>query len=86
MQFVKFGFGRASRDASRLIYRGRMTRAEALEAARKYDAEPPATHLDACLEYLGLDAARYAEIVDKHRNEEIWSFEGNRWTLRFPPE
>ena len=30
LQFIKFGFGRSTRDASRQIYRGRMSREEAL--------------------------------------------------------
>ena len=32
-QFIKFGFGRALRDASRQVVRGRLTREAALERA-----------------------------------------------------
>ena len=41
MQFIKFGFGRGVRDASRLIQLGHMTRADALEMANRYDDEFP---------------------------------------------
>src|SRR5690606_36443327 len=52
MQFIKFGFGRATRDASRQIYRGRMTRAEGLELVRRYDDEYPHSFIGETLEYL----------------------------------
>lgn len=85
MQFVKFGFGRASRDASRLVHNGHMTRAEALDVTRKYDDEFPSTFFNDNLEYLGLTEPEFTEIVDQHRNPEIWERSGNAWKLRWPP-
>ena len=41
MQYIKFGFGRAVRDACRMIQNDQMTRAEGLELARRYDGEFP---------------------------------------------
>jgi hypothetical protein len=38
------------------------------------------------LEYLGLAESELTELIDLHRNPEIWKFEGNQWKLRFPPE
>jgi hypothetical protein len=83
---IKFGFGRATRDACRQIQNGQMARAQGLELVRKYDEEFPATNFAENLDYLGLSAKRFTEIVDLHRNPEIWKFEGNQWKLRFPPE
>ena len=85
MQFIKFGFGRASRDASRLIQNGHMTRAEGLALVRKYDDEFPATHFQDNLDYLSLSESAFTEFVDLHRNEEIWEMPGNAWRLRHPP-
>jgi len=85
LQYVKFGFGRATRDACRMIQNGQMTRAEGLDLLRRHDAEFPHTHFDASLDYLGLDATAFVETVDLHRNSEIWEFRGNQWQLRFPP-
>lgn len=85
MQFIKFGFGRATRDASRQIQNGHMTREQALDLVRKYDDEFPSTNLEANLDYLSLTETELTEIIDLHRNPEIWSFEGNQWKLRFPP-
>lgn len=84
LQFIKFGFGRAVRDGSRLVQNGHITRERALELALKYDGEFPETHLDSALDYLGLDRTEFTEIVDKHRNDEIWQLKGNKWELRFP--
>lgn len=85
MQFIKFGFGRATRDASRLIQNGHMKRAEGLDLVRKYDDEFPATHFQTNLDYLGLSEPEFTETVDLHRNAEIWEMRGNAWQLRFPP-
>ena len=85
MQMVKFGFGRATRDACRMIQNNQMTREEALELVRKYDDEFPQTHLSDALDYLDMAENEFTEIVDKHRNDEIWVRNGNRWELRFPP-
>ncbi|MHC8509141.1 MAG: N-acetyl sugar amidotransferase [Rhodospirillales bacterium] len=86
MQYVKFGFGRAVRDACRMIQNGRMTRAEGLELARRYDSEFPKTHHGEHLEYLSLSGAEFTETVDKHRNAELWDFAGNQWNLKHPLE
>ena len=83
MQFVKFGFGRAVRDASRMIQNGHLSREEGLRLARAYDAEAPTTHRTEQLEYLGMDDTELVQTIDKHRNPEVWRFSGNEWQLRF---
>ncbi|MGV8056593.1 MAG: N-acetyl sugar amidotransferase [Smithellaceae bacterium] len=84
MQFIKFGFGRTVRDASRLIQNGHMSRREALELARRYDAEFPYECFRDNLEYLGMTEEEFHNIVDMHRNPEIWKKESNEWLLRYP--
>ena len=84
MQYVKFGFGRAIRDASRMIQNGHLDRGEGLELCRKYDGEFPRRHLKEVLEYLNLTEAEFDEIVDKHRNKEIWTKESGCWKFRHP--
>lgn len=86
MQYVKFGFGRATRDACRMIQNGHMARAEGLELARKYDAEFPETYFAENLDYLSLTSDEFSETVDLHRNNELWTLAGNEWRLRFPPQ
>jgi len=84
MQFIKFGFGRAVRDASRMIQNKQLTREDGLKFALKYDHEFPARYFKDMLDYLMLDEKEFYGIVDKHRNPEIWKKEGSNWVLRYP--
>ena len=84
LQFIKFGFGRAVRDASRLIQNGHISRREGLELARRYDAEFPYECYQDNLEYLGMTEEEFTRTVDMHRNPEIWKKEGTQWVLRYP--
>jgi len=85
LQFIKFGFGRAVRDACRQIQNGHMTRPEGLELARKYDDEFPVEFFDEALRYLAVTDGEFQAIVDQHRNPEVWRRDDGRWTLRYPP-
>jgi hypothetical protein len=81
---VKFGFGRAVRDACRMIQNDQMTRTDALDLARKYDGEFPDESLDEMMQYLRMDREELDRTIDLHRNAEIWTAEGGRWRLRHP--
>ncbi len=85
MQFVKFGFGRATRDSCRMIQNGQMTRAEALELVLKYDDEFPGHYHNDHLEYLGMGENEFQDILYKHRNEEIWDLSKSVPRLRSFP-
>ena len=82
MQYIKFGFGRATRDSCRMIQNNQMTRQEAIKFARKYDDEFPKSDFKEVLDFLGIDENKFEEIVNKHRNQEIWQTErNNQWGL-----
>ena len=83
MQFIKFGFGRATRDSCRMIQNNQMTREKAIQLARRYDNEFPIDNFKEVLDYLSLKDNQFEEIVDKHRNNEIWKQHKNRWELNF---
>ena len=85
LQYVKFGFGRAIRDASRLIQNGQLTREAGLEHVRAYDGEFPSEHLDAMLDYLAMTRDELLATIDLHRNPELWEREDDEWRLRYPP-
>ena len=85
LMYVKFGFGRSARMASRLIQNGHMTREQGLELVRRYDGEFPRTYLPKVLEYLDMTEAELVETVDRHRNPEIWEQKGDKWALKHPP-
>lgn len=82
MQYVKFGFGRATRDSCRMIQNNQMTREKAIELARKYDNEFPSKDFNEVLLFLDLNEDEFEEIVNKHRNDEIWKTGlSNKWEL-----
>ena len=80
--WLKFGFGRATRMASRLIQDGRLTRDEGLELVRKYDGEYPEMYLGDVLDYIGMTVSELHDLFEKHKNPEIW--DGDK--LRYPPK
>lgn len=84
MQFIKFGFGRAIRDLSRMIQNNQISREEAFKLAQRYDGEFCEEYLDDMLAYLKLTRKEFEDIVDRHRNSEIWKREGGKWALRHP--
>ena len=82
MQYIKFGFGRATRDSCRMIQNNQMTRKEAIELARNYDHEFPKDDFNEVLQYLDLSNEKFDEIINKHRNQEIWKTGiNNKWQL-----
>jgi N-acetyl sugar amidotransferase len=84
MQYIKFGFGRAIRDACRMIQNDQMTRDQAIEVARRYDGEFPEEHLEPMLDYMQMTRDELLRVVDRHRNPELWMFENGAWRLRYP--
>ena len=83
MQFIKFGFGRALRDASRLVQNNHMSRDEALRMVKNYDGEFPNEKINEVLEYLDCNLVEFNENIDKHRNKEIWNLVGNKYIQSF---
>jgi len=86
LQFLKFGFGRALRDAARAIQNGHMTRAEGLAMVEKYDGEPPQTFRKQWLDYVSMTEEDFREVTDLHKNAEIWDEHSQGWSLRNPPK
>ena len=83
MQLVKFGFGRSLRDASRLLKNGHISLEKAKEYIKKYDDEFPDENLIDVLEYLDIEKNELSEIIDHHRNKEIWIKKNNNFELTF---
>ena len=82
MQYIKFGFGRATRDSCRMIQNNQMTRDNSIELARKYDSEFPEINFNEVLDFLDINKEQFESIVNKHRNNEIWkSSRNNKWEL-----
>lgn len=83
--FVKFGFGRALRDAARAIQNGHLSRTEAIHLIDSYDTEMPRESLPVILDYLDMTEAEWNDNLDVHRNREIWQRHSQGWELRHKP-
>ena len=81
MMHVKFGFGRATRMASRLIQNGHMTRGQGIELAKRYDGEFPRRYLPQICDYLGMTEMEIRETANLHKNPEIWDGNKLRWEI-----
>ncbi|MBI3087379.1 MAG: N-acetyl sugar amidotransferase [Candidatus Omnitrophica bacterium] len=82
MKYLKFGYGRATDDASTEIRYGRMTREEGIEMVRRYDAARPRT-LDVYLKFLGMTEEEFEGCVEPMRDLSIWDRgPGGRWRVK----
>ncbi len=66
MMHVKFGFGRATRMASRLIQGGHLTRAQGMDVVDRYDGEFPQSYLKDVLEYIDMSREELDQIIKQH--------------------
>lgn len=78
MKFVKFGYGRCSDHASKDIRTGYMTREEAIEAVRKYDAVV-SSDLYHWLDYVNMSEEEWWSIADTFRDPRVWWIENGEW-------
>ena len=81
LQLIKFGFGRCWRDASRHIQSDKITIKKALDLIEKYDDEINQYDLSKTLDFLKLSRIEFFEILENHRNHEIWRETGNKFSL-----
>lgn len=81
LKFLKFGYGRATDDASMEVRHGRMSREDAVEMVKKYDRVRPST-LEAYLDFLDVSEEEFFSWVDSMRDTDIWEREDSgEWLL-----
>ncbi len=71
LKYLKFGYGRATDDASMEIRHGRMTREEGIEMVKTYDHVRP-SDLDVYLNWVGMTEDEFMEAVEPMRDLRIW--------------
>jgi N-acetyl sugar amidotransferase len=77
MQYIKFGMGRCTWDASQEIRSGRLERDEAVTLVKRYDGEPPRQSLPHILSYLRISEAEFWEIVNSFRSRNLFFSDDN---------
>ncbi len=83
LQYIKYGFGRAIRDASRHIQLGYLSKKDALEKILKYDGEYPRDSIEKSLRYWNINLEKFNNIVDNHRSSLIWEKTKNCWEHKY---
>ncbi len=85
LSYMKFGMGRASRDAQGDIRRHHLTREEGVALVRRYDGEFPARYFDWFLKYLEITRERFWEVMDMYRSlSNVWRKDGKEWVMTHP--
>lgn len=80
--FIKFGLGRATYDAAQEIRSGKITREEGVALVKRYDGEFPSRYFQDVLDYMGIDAERFWQVINAGRSEHLWCKNGEAWSLR----
>lgn len=80
LKFLKFGYGRATDDASYEIRHGRLTRHQGVALVQEYDAVKPDT-LEFYCDLMGISIKEFYSLVDPLRDLSVWSKKGNQWIL-----
>lgn len=81
---LKFGIARATSDAAHEIREGLLDREEAVTLVRRFDSEPPsAESRDIFLRYTGFSDQDLELVIERWRNERIWSGTGANAKLNF---
>ncbi|MGH8546306.1 MAG: N-acetyl sugar amidotransferase, partial [Gammaproteobacteria bacterium] len=78
LKYLKFGYGRATDDASTEIRHGRMTREEGIKMVEKYDAITPSTLPHYC-DFLGIATQDFYSWVEPMRDPRIWAKQNGEW-------
>jgi hypothetical protein len=81
LKYLKFGYGRATDDASMEIRHGRMTREEGIEMVRRYDAREPAS-LGFYCEFMGISVEKFYGLVEPMRDQSIWEKANGGWRAK----
>lgn len=81
LKYLKFGYGRATDDASNEIRHGRMTREEGIEMVKRYDHVRP-SDLDLYLAFAGMTEEEFESAIEFLRDPQIWKKRGGKWAVK----
>ena len=81
--YIKFGLGRATRDAMMEIRSGHITREEGVALVKRYDGEFPKKYFKEFLEYLDITEEHFWKIIDSYRPPHLWEKVDGKWKLKY---
>jgi len=80
--YMKFGYGRATREACTDIRCGHITREEGVALVHRYDHEFPEDMFPEFLDYLDITEDHFWKVMDHYRRLNVWEFIKGKWRLR----
>ena len=81
LSYIKFGLGRASRDAQQDIRMFHITRDEGVKLVHLYDSEFPKRYHAWTLDYMMINQDKFDETIEKYRNSKLWT--KKKWKIYF---
>ena len=81
--YIKFGYGRATKDACQEIRNYHLTRDEGVQLVKKFDGEFPDRYFNEIMDYLDIKKDIFFKTCDKFRSPHLWKKKNNSWKLRF---
>jgi N-acetyl sugar amidotransferase len=81
--YLKFGFGRATQDASIEIRRGAMDRQQAINLVRLYDGHYPNEYIEIYLDYYQINRFQFNAVLDKFANKDLFDKVNGYWKPNF---
>jgi N-acetyl sugar amidotransferase len=82
LSYIKFGMGRASREAQMEIRNKHLTREEGVALVRRYDGEFPKKYFQDFLAYLDITEEYFREVIDRYRMPHLWEKANGSWKLK----
>ena len=71
MKYIKFGYGRATDDASMEIRHGRISREDGVALIKKYDSVEPSS-LEYYCNFLDITKEKFYKFLEKAREKNVW--------------
>lgn len=81
LRYLKFGYGRATDDATTEVRHGRMTREEAVEMVKEYDSTTPLS-LEVYCDFFEITVDEFYKNVEPMRDENIWEKKNGVWSVK----
>jgi len=81
LSYIKFGLGRATRDAMMEIRSDHITREEGVALVKRFDGEFPKKYFKEFLDYLNIDERHFCKIIDSYRPPHLWKKVKGEWKL-----
>ena len=81
LAYLKFGFGRATTDASIDIRSGKLSRSKGLQLAKELDSVFPSEYIGDYLSYFKMNKSQFFKNLEKFRNHKIFKLKNKKWVL-----